>query len=110
MTPEHKRVVQWMIPLLYGIALGIIIAWIAEILIPSRDAVSKYVSLFAILALIVATLVKSRTGYNWLWETTAEWAEPGQTSIQAYWRNFALWAAIVLLLLALFTFLQPGFR
>jgi hypothetical protein len=105
-----KRVVQWLIPLLYGVAVGIIIAWITEILIPGRDAASKYVSLFGILALLVAMLVKSRTGYNWPWEAAAEWAEPGQISIQFSWRKFALWTLVVLLLLALFTYLQPGFR
>jgi hypothetical protein len=107
---DNKRVVQWLIPLLYGVAIGIIMAWITEILIPGRDAASKYVSLLGILALLVATLVKSRTGYNWPWEGAAEWAEPGQTSIQFSWRKFALWTVVVLLLLTLFTYLQPGFR
>jgi predicted nucleic-acid-binding Zn-ribbon protein len=33
-----------------------------------------------------------------------------QISTNLYWRNLALWIFIVLVLLALFTFLQPGFR
>ena len=83
------------------------IAWNAEIWLPARDAVSKYVSLVGIATLFIAIVVKYRTGYNWPWEGPTEWAEARQTSTKAYLRNFALWVIIVLMLLALFTLWQP---
>jgi hypothetical protein len=108
---DNKRVIQWLIPLLYGVGVGIIIAWSVEIWLPATDAVSKYVSLFGIAALLIATLLKSRTGYNWPWEGPAEWGEARQTSMEAHLRNLGGWVIIVLLLLALFTLWQfPGFR
>jgi hypothetical protein len=107
----NRRAIQWLIPLLYGVGLGITICWNVEIWLPDRDAVSKYVSLLGIAALLIATLLKSRTGYNWPWEGPAEWAEARETSMKAHLRNLVLWVVIVLLLLALFTLWQfPGFR
>ena len=62
-------------------------------------------------ALLVASLLKVRTGYNWPWEGPAEWAEPQRNTMKAAWRNLVLWLVIVLLLLAFFTLWQfPGFR
>ena len=108
---DNKRVIQWLIPLLYGVGLGILIAWSAEAWLPVRDAVSKYVSNVGIAALLIATLLKVRSGYNWPWEGSAEWAEPQRIGTKAVWRNLVLWLIIVLLLLAFFTLWQfPGFR
>jgi hypothetical protein len=108
---DNKRVMQWVIPLLYGVGVGIIVAWNAELWFPTHDAVAKYVSLLGIAALLVASLLKVRTGYNWPWEGPAEWAEPQRNTMKAAWRNLVLWLVIVLLLLAFFTLWQfPGFR
>jgi hypothetical protein len=108
---DNKRAMQWLIPLLFGISVGILIAWGAEAWLPVRDAVSKYVSQFGIAVLLIATLLKVRTGYNWPWEGSAEWAEPQQISMKAVRRNLVLWLIIVVLLLAFFTLWQfPGFR
>jgi Mn2+/Fe2+ NRAMP family transporter len=103
---SNRRIIQWLIPLLYGIAVGIFIAWGAEALLPARDVVAKYVSIFGTASLLVAVLLKSRTGYNWPWEGQAEWAEPNPAATNTYVRNLALWIVIVLLLLALFTLWQ----
>lgn len=97
---DNGRVTQWLIPFLYGVAVGIMVAWNAEVWLPARDAISKYVSLFGIAALFIAILLKYRTGYNWPWEGPTEWAEAGRAS-----RKASLWLIIVLLLLALFTLL-----
>ena len=108
---DNKRVIQWLIPLLYGVGVGILIAWGVEAWLPVRDAVSKYVSNVGIAALLIATLLKVRSGYNWPWEGPAEWAEPQRIRTKTVWRNLALWLIIVLLLLAFFTLWQfPGFR
>jgi predicted membrane protein len=105
---DKKRVIQWVIPLLYGLAVGIIVAWTVEIWLPGQDAVAKYVSPFGIAAIFIAILLKLRTGYNWPWEGSTEWAEPQATSMKAHLRNFAIWVVIVLLVLAAFTMLQRG--
>jgi hypothetical protein len=108
---DNKRAMQWLIPLLYGAGIGIIVAWNAELWFPTYNAVSKYVSQLGIAALLVATLLKVRTGYNWPWEGSTEWAEPQRNTTKAAWRNLVLWLVIVLLLLAFFTLWQfPGFR
>jgi hypothetical protein len=108
---DNKRALRWLIPFLYGVSVGILIAWGAEAWLPVRDAVSKYVSQFGIAVLLIVTLLKVRTGYKWPWEGAAEWAEPQQIWTKAVWRNFVLWLILVLLLLAFFTLWQfPGFR
>jgi hypothetical protein len=108
---EKKRAIQWLVPALLGMSLGIIVAWIVEIWLPGPDAVAKYVSPFGIAACLTAILLKSRTGYNWPWEGSAEWAEAETTSVKFHLRNFAVWVVIVLVLLVLFTLWQfPGFR
>jgi hypothetical protein len=57
----------------------------------------------------VAIVVKARTGYNWPWQSEAEWAEA--RPIRVYLRNFVLWVVVVLLLLAVFTLWQfPGLK
>jgi small-conductance mechanosensitive channel len=108
---DKKRVIQWLIPALFGIAIGILVAWTVEIWLPGRDAAAKYVSQFGIAALLIAILIKSRTGYNWPWEGATEWADAKATPYKAQLRNFALWVVIVIMLLALFTLWQfPGVR
>jgi hypothetical protein len=108
---DKRRLIGWLIPLLYGIAIGIFVAWAGENLVPGRGAVAKYVfELFGIAALLTAILLKSHTGYNWPWEGQAEWAEAEAIPAKRYLRNFALWAVIVVVLLALFTLLQFRFN
>ncbi len=108
---DRKRVIQWLIPALFGIAVGILVAWVVEIWLPGRDAAAKYVSQLGIAVLLIAILIKSRTGYNWPWEGATEWADAKATPSKAHFRNFALWVVIVIMLLALFTFWQfPGVR
>jgi hypothetical protein len=102
----NRRLIQWLIPLLYGISVGIFIAWGAEAWLPARDVVAKYVSVCGIASLLVAVFLKSRTGYNWPWEGQAEWAEPNPAATNTYIRNLVLWIVIVLLLLAMFTVWQ----
>jgi hypothetical protein len=80
-------------------------------LVPGRGAVSKYVfESLGITALLIAIFLKSHTGYNWPWEGQTEWAEAEAIPAKRYLRNFALWAVIVVVLLALFTLLQPRFN
>ena len=108
---DRKRVIQWLIPALFGIAVGILVAWVVEIWLPGRDAAAKYVSQLGIAVLLIAILIKSQTGYNWPWEGATEWADAKATPYKAHLRNFALWVVIVIMLLALFTFWQfPGVR
>jgi hypothetical protein len=108
---DKRRLIGWLIPVLFGIAIGIFVAWAGENLVPGRGAVSKYVfELFGITALLTAIFLKSHTGYNWPWEGQTEWAEAEAIPAKHYLRNFALWAVIVVVLLALFTLLQPRFN
>jgi hypothetical protein len=100
---DKKRVIGWLIPALYGFAVGILVAWIAQNVGPGRDAVFE---LFGIMALLIATYLKLRTGYNWPWEGQTEWAEPQAIPAKTYLRHFGLWVAIVVVLLVLLTLLQ----
>jgi hypothetical protein len=77
---------------LAGVGLGLAIAWVVEALLVGRGAVSIYLGPLAILAIFASLLVR------------------GINLDKAFLRNFALWAVVVLLLLAFFTFWQLGFR
>jgi hypothetical protein len=109
---DNRRMVQWLVPLLHGIAVGIILTWSLVLWLPGGgNALSKYAPIFALVAMFAALLIKSRTGYNWPWEGPAEWAQAPRTSAKTWLVNFALWVGIVFLLLALFTLWQfPGFK
>ena len=100
---EKKRVIGWLIPALYGFAVGILVAWMLENVGRGRDSVFQ---LFGIAALLIATYLKLRTGYNWPWEGQTEWAQAQVIPAKAYLRNFGVWVAIVLALLVLFTLVQ----
>lgn len=100
---DKKRVIGWLVPALYGFAVGIFVAWIVENVGAGRDAVFE---LFGIIALLTASYLKLRTGYNWPWEGQTEWAEAQAIPAKTYLRNFGLWVAIVVVLLVLFTLLQ----
>jgi len=101
-----KRYVQWFIPVSFGLSVGMVVASITPKL-PAIASISAF--LLGIVALEVALLVKMRTGYNWPWESEAEWGEIRST--KTFLRNFALWLVVVVLLLALFTLWQfPGLR
>jgi hypothetical protein len=77
---------------LAGVGLGLSIASMVEALLVGRGVVSIYLGPLAILAIFVSLLVR------------------GINLDKASLRNFALWGLVVLLLLVLFTFWQPGFR
>src|ERR1700722_16298659 len=81
---DKKRVIGWLIPALYGFAVGTLVAWIAQNVGPGRDAVFE---LFGIMALLIATYLKLRTGYNWPWEGQTEWAKPQTIPAKTYLRN-----------------------
>jgi hypothetical protein len=61
----NKRLMQWLIPLLSGIAIGTTIAWTVEALVLGRGVVGTYLAPFGIVALLAAVLLKSRVGYYW---------------------------------------------
>jgi hypothetical protein len=108
---ENRCVIQFAIPLLYGIALGTMLAIGLQYSLPVRDAVKEFGFLIVIPALLAAIALKKRTGYNWPWEGTAEWAESRPIPMTAWGRHFAAWIVIVLLLLGGFTLWQfPGFH
>jgi hypothetical protein len=77
---------------LAGVGFGLAIAWMIEALLVGRGVVSVYLGPLAILAIFASLLVR------------------GINLDNAFVRNFALWTVVVLLLLALITFWQPGFR
>jgi hypothetical protein len=107
---DKRRLIQTLIPLLYGLFVGIFIGWGVELWVPGSGhaAAWRYLSLFGIAALLLATFLISRTGYTWPWEGRAEWAAPSSTT--AYLRNLVPWLVVVVLLLVVFIFWQPGFR
>lgn len=108
---DNRRVIQFTIPLLSGIAIGILVAWGVEALLPARDAVSKFGTLLAVGAIFAAMLLKMRTGYNWPWEGSTEWDQARPILTKVYLRYFVGWIVVVLLLLVFFTLWQfPGFR
>jgi len=100
---DKKRVIGWLIPVLYGFAIGIFVAWVVGNVGPGRDSVFES---FGIMALLSATYLKLRTGYNWPWEGQTEWAQAQVIPAKTFLRNFWLWSAIVVALLVLFTLLQ----
>jgi hypothetical protein len=59
------------------------------------------------MALLAAVLLKSRTGYHWPWEGSAEWDDAGEGSAKFNLRSFFVWVFVALFLLALFTLFQP---
>jgi hypothetical protein len=77
---------------LAGVGFGLAIAWMIEALLVGRGVVSVYLGPLAILAIFASLLVR------------------GINLDNAFVRDFALWTVVVLLLLALITFWQPGFR
>jgi hypothetical protein len=83
---------------LAGIGLSLAIAWMVEGIF-GRGVISNYLGPAALVAIFASLLVRfaGNTGAR-------------QTSMKAFLRNLVLWAVVVLLLLALFTLWQPGFR
>jgi hypothetical protein len=77
---------------LAGVGFGLAIAWMVEALLVGRGVVSIYLGPLAILAVFASLLAR------------------GINLDKAFMRNFTLWIAVVLLLVALLTFWQPGFR
>ena len=104
---DKRRLIQWLIPFLYGVGVAMVVAWILELWLPGRDTAAKYASPFGIVALGAALLIKIRSGYNWPWEGSAEWSSSQEGWTKSFLSKFTLWGLVVLLLLALFTFLQP---
>jgi hypothetical protein len=105
---DKRRLIQGLIPLLYGLFVGIFIGWSVELWLPGHAAVAwRYLSLFGIAVLLLAIFLILRTGYSWPWEGPAE-AAP--TSSRGYLRNLLPWLLVVVLLLVVFIFFQPGFR
>ncbi len=103
---DKRRLIQWLIPLLYGVGVAIIVVRMLQLLLPGRDAVT-YAFFFGIAALGAAMIIKIRSGYNWPWESPAEWSSPQDGRRESFLRNFTLWGVVVLILFALLTFLQP---
>jgi hypothetical protein len=102
---DRKRAIQWLIPLLYGVSIGLMVAGTIENGF-GRDGVLRFVFPVGIAAILAATFLKSQTGYNWPWEGPAEWTEGEATSTKTLLRYLALWMVIVFLLLVTFTLLQ----
>jgi hypothetical protein len=105
---NNSRLIQGLIPLLYGLFVGIFIGWSVELWLPGHAAtVWRYLSLFGIAALLLTVFLILRTGYSWPWESPAETAA---VSPKAYLRNLLPWLVVVMLLLVVLIFFQPGFR
>jgi hypothetical protein len=106
---NNGRMIQAVIPLLYGLFIGIFIGWGVEMWVPSpgHAAAWRYLWLFGIAALLLASFLMSRTGYTWPWEGQAERAP---VSSKAYLRSLAPWLVVVVLLFVVLAFFQPGFR
>jgi hypothetical protein len=77
---------------LAGVGFGLAIAWMLEAFLVGRGVVSIYLGPLAIVAVFASLLAR------------------GFSLDKAFMRNFVLWIVVVLLLVALFTFWQPGFR
>jgi glucose-6-phosphate-specific signal transduction histidine kinase len=106
---DRKRLIQWLIPFLFGMGIGILILWNVDLWLP-HDAIARTAAeLFGTAALLVAVLVQVRTGYKWPWEGGAEWFDRQVAAVgfRRYMLWLIVWIIIVLLLIALFTFLQP---
>jgi hypothetical protein len=101
-----RRLIQWLIPLLYGVGVSVVVVRMLELLLRGRDAVA-YAFFFGIGALGTALIIKIRRGYNWPWESPAELSSPQERRSKSSLRDFTLWGVVVLVLFALFTFLQP---
>jgi uncharacterized membrane protein YfcA len=70
-----RRLIQGLIPLLYGLFVGIFIGWSVELWLPGHAAIVwRYLSLFGIAVLLLAIFLILRTGYSWPWEGPAETA------------------------------------
>jgi hypothetical protein len=102
---DKKRLIGWLIPTLFGFAVGILFAWMAENVGHARNAAFE---IFGPTAVLIAVFLKLRTGYNWPWEGETEWGEAQAISTKGHLRNFGLWCAIVIVLLVLFTLFQLG--
>lgn len=64
---NNRRLIQGLIPLLYGLFVGIFIGWSVELWLPGHAAVVwRYLSLFGIAVLLLAIFLILRTGYSWL--------------------------------------------
>jgi hypothetical protein len=105
---NNRRLIQGLIPLLYGLFVGMFIGWSVELWLPGHAAVAwRYLSLFGIAVLLLAIFLILRTGYSWPWEGPAETAP---MSSKAYLRNLMPWLVVVVLLLVVLVSFQPGFR
>lgn len=90
-----KQWVQWLVPFLYGTAIGVFACWWVELLISGRGAVSRYVAPFGLAALLGSVLLR-------LLYFRDELQDRGRSLI----RNFLLWGIAVLLALLVFTIFQ----
>jgi hypothetical protein len=85
---NNRRLIQGLIPLLYGLFVGMFIGWSVELWLPGHAAVAwRYLSLFGIAVLLLAIFLILRTGYSWPWEGPAETAP---MSSKAYLRTAAV--------------------
>lgn len=91
-----KQSAQWLVPFLYGTAVGILACWWFELLVSGRGAVSRYVAPFGLAALLGSVLL------NLLYSGDAS-----SQSRRRQIRNFLLWGAAVLLALLVFAIFQP---
>ena len=105
----NRRVIQWLVPFLYGLGLGIFIAWTVGIWLPFRGGVA-YLSFFAVALVLLATFIRVYTGYRWPWEGPGEWSDTPEIATRQFVRNFVVWIVVVIVLLVIFTLRQPGFR
>lgn len=92
-----KQWAQWLVPFLYGTAVGVLACWWVELLISGQGAVSRYVAPFGLAALLGSLLL--RFLYS---------GDVSPDSRRRQIRNFLLWGVAVLLALLVFTILQPG--
>jgi hypothetical protein len=107
---NNRRLIQALIPLLYGLFIGIFIGWGVETWVPgpAHAAAWRYLWLFGIAALLLASFLILRTGYTWPWENPAE--RVAAPSTKAYLRNLVPWLVVVVLLFGALLLFQPGFR
>jgi len=89
---DAQRAMQRLIPVLYGIGVGILAASITELLLPGRDAAAKYVGPVGIAALLVSAIFNGISG--------------DAAQRRTFLRRLVPWIVIVLALLGFFTLLQ----
>ena len=93
---NSKQWVQWLVPFLYGTAIGIFACWWVDLYISRSGAVFKYVVPFGLAALLGSLLLRF------------VYFDVTQDLRRRQIRMFLLWGVVVLLALLVFIVFQPA--